>query len=138
MSEDEVWYSEGLRFQCQRCGRCCGGEPGLVWVTPEEIPIIAEYLGVHKEYFEGVYLRNMRGRFTIADRLNGDCFLLEIEARGCRIYPVRPAQCRAYPWWSGILSSPDDWAAESNRCPGIGNGRLWTREEIEEMMIDLD
>ncbi|MBN1324314.1 MAG: YkgJ family cysteine cluster protein [Methanotrichaceae archaeon] len=137
MSEDEVWYSEGLRFQCQRCGRCCGGEPGLVWITPEEIQVIAEYLGVHKEYFQGVYLREMGGRFTIADRLNGDCFLLSPEKRGCRIYPVRPIQCRAYPWWSQILASPDDWAAEANRCPGIGNGRLWTREEIEEMTIDV-
>jgi len=25
-------YKDGLRFECQRCGSCCRGEPGVVWM----------------------------------------------------------------------------------------------------------
>jgi Fe-S-cluster containining protein len=30
------WFKDGLRFECQRCGRCCRGEPGVVWVNKQE------------------------------------------------------------------------------------------------------
>src|SRR6478672_6707328 len=43
MSE-EVWFSEGLRFSCTRCGNCCTGAPGFVWVSPEELATLADYL----------------------------------------------------------------------------------------------
>ena len=28
----EPWYRDGLRFACTRCGACCTGAPGYVWV----------------------------------------------------------------------------------------------------------
>ena len=28
----EPWYRDGLRFECTRCGHCCTGAPGYVWV----------------------------------------------------------------------------------------------------------
>ena len=31
------WFKEGLKFECQRCGRCCRGEPGVIWVNKKEI-----------------------------------------------------------------------------------------------------
>ena len=39
----EPWYEDGLRFRCTRCGACCTGSPGFVWVNAEELADIAEY-----------------------------------------------------------------------------------------------
>ena len=42
---DEPWYQDGLRFQCTRCGACCTGAPGYVWVNDEELVAIAAHRG---------------------------------------------------------------------------------------------
>ena len=41
----EPWYQDGLHFSCTRCGHCCTGEPGYVWVTDEELAAIAAHRG---------------------------------------------------------------------------------------------
>src|SRR6266404_2835548 len=41
----EPWYENGLRFECTRCGHCCTGPSGYVWVNDEEIDQIAAYRG---------------------------------------------------------------------------------------------
>ena len=41
----EPWFKDGLRFTCTRCGKCCTGPPGFVWVNDEEVAAIAEYIG---------------------------------------------------------------------------------------------
>ena len=43
------WYAEGLRFTCTRCGKCCGGPPGYVWVDQGDIRAIAAKLGLVKK-----------------------------------------------------------------------------------------
>ena len=35
--KNDVWYSEGLRFECSQCGDCCTGAEGYVWVNQAEI-----------------------------------------------------------------------------------------------------
>src|SRR5437899_11026538 len=54
---EEPWYQDGLRFRCTRCGNCCTGAPGFVWVEPEEIDAIAEFKGESLAHFEGLYTR---------------------------------------------------------------------------------
>jgi Fe-S-cluster containining protein len=59
----EPWYRDGLRFRCTRCGSCCTGEPGNVWVTDEEIAAIAAFRGETVEQVRGWYTRTgRRGR----------------------------------------------------------------------------
>ena len=41
-----MWWEEGLRFTCLGCGRCCRGEPGAIYFTPEEEAAMAAFLGV--------------------------------------------------------------------------------------------
>src|SRR5438105_3224904 len=38
----EPWYQDGLRFSCTRCGHCCTGEPGFVWVCAAARAALAE------------------------------------------------------------------------------------------------
>ena len=40
------WYAAGLRFRCRRCGACCTGAPGYVWLEPADVAAIAPSLGM--------------------------------------------------------------------------------------------
>src|SRR5437762_2532036 len=53
----EPWYRDGLRFRCTRCGHCCTGAPGYVWVTPEELQALADFLGQPPDEVRALYAR---------------------------------------------------------------------------------
>ena len=44
---------------------------------------------------------------------------------------ARPTQCSTYPFWTWILKDKEAWDAESSDCPGINNGKLNSKEQIE-------
>ncbi len=131
-SPGQKWYAEGLRFACQRCGACCTGEPGYVWVTPPEAARIAEFLGLSKAEFASKYLRNAGSHASLIELPDGRCIFYSKE--GCKIYAVRPRQCRTFPFWQSVIVSFDTWRGCQRDCPGIGKGRLFSQEEIEEVL----
>lgn len=136
-SEERAWWHEsGLRFSCSECGRCCGGEPGDIWVTADETKNIAEFLRISEVDFAEKYTRGTAGRVSIKDiaEKNYDCIFLDSETRRCRIYPVRPRQCRLFPFWRSMLEDKDEWDYYASKCPGMDNGRMYTKEEIVEML----
>jgi len=49
------------------------------------------------------------------------------------IYPVRPSQCRVWPFWSSNLTTPFAWNRATQKCNGINRGRLYSFEEIEKI-----
>ncbi len=126
---DDCWYEGGLTFSCKRCGDCCRGEPGYVWVTGEEVGEIAEYLGMEVGEFGELYLRKAYGRRSLVELENGDCIFYG--GGGCKIYPVRPVQCRTFPFWPENVRSSEAWLRLKRRCPGVGEGELHSREEVE-------
>ena len=69
------------------------------------------------------------GRISLLERDNYDCILWG--EQGCSMYEARPVQCRSYPFWSANLSSPESWTAVAEECPGAGQGRLHSADEIE-------
>ena len=112
------WLKEGLRFECQRCGRCCRGAPGVVWVNRREVEGIALLLGITQEVFARNYLRSINGRFSLLEYGNGDCIMYD---NGCKIYNVRP--CHAGRSVLDIESeSQSEWEKLNKTCPGIGKG----------------
>ncbi len=125
----EPWYEDGLRFTCTRCGHCCTGAPGFVWVTPEELAAIAAFRGEPVEEVTAMYARRSHGRVSLRERSNGDCVFWSHES-GCTVYPARPAQCRTWPFWESNTKSPEAWAATQRVCPGAGHGELISAEEI--------
>jgi Fe-S-cluster containining protein len=148
VQEAAPWYKDGLRFHCTQCGNCCTGGPGYVWLTSDEAGRLAQHLGLTVADTVRKYCRNVSGRLSLKETLRDglhDCiFLKEIEVpvddagaermekkRVCSVYPVRPLQCRTWPFWDGNLASPENWARAGSRCPGIGQGRVRTQEEIE-------
>ena len=131
------WYVGGLHFECIQCGRCCSGPgEGYIWVTKPEIEFIADFLKITTDQLRRKYLRRVSLRMTIIEHhTTRDCiFLQNIEGeRRCIIYPVRPSQCRTWPFWSDNLSKPGDWNKAAEKCPGINRGKLYTCEEIEKI-----
>jgi Fe-S-cluster containining protein len=125
----EPWYHEGLRFTCTMCGNCCTGEPGYVWVNEDDLAAIADYLGETVEQVEGLYTRKAHRGRTLREKANGDCVFYDRQS-GCTIYPVRPPQCRTWPFWESNLKSPEEWRKTCEVCPGSGQGELISADEI--------
>src|SRR5438067_912299 len=125
----EPWYEDGLRFTCTRCGACCTGEPGHVWVSDDDLAAIAGFLGERPDHVAALYTRHAaRGR-TLRERPNGDCVFFD-RAQGCTVYPVRPPQCRTWPFWESRVATPGAWEETCSVCPGAGQGELIPAEEI--------
>jgi uncharacterized protein len=145
--------------QCGRC--CAGPEEGYVWASEDEIADIAAHLGIAEAEMYRRYVRKVDRRFTIIERPdNHDCVFLgyldgnggcassnagtgatggagssaggcAAAGRGCLVYPVRPTQCRTWPFWHTNLTDPDAWAHAGTRCRGINCGPLVPLDEIE-------
>ena len=129
----EPWYRDGLNFECTRCGKCCSGFPGFVWVNEAELRAIAEFRGEPLEEVIGLYTRFVNGKRSLRDSLKNDCVFYD-PAAGCTIYPVRPRQCRSWPFWESNLLSPETWERTQKLCPGSGHGELIPVEEITKRM----
>jgi len=155
-TDNEPWYAPaGLQFTCTQCGNCCTGGPGYVWASDVEIRRLAEYLKVSPDEVVEKYCRKIDGRFSFTERLNHgnyDCVFLKEEKierparnaagqdeqvvhtkRTCTIYPVRPLQCRTWPFWPELLSSPENWNRAAKRCPGMNTGRTYSLPQIAEI-----
>ncbi len=137
--KDREWYADGLRFTCTQCGNCCTGPPGAVWFSPREAAGIAAHLGVREETFRRLYAHRIEGRWSLREtEADGgyDCIFLDRKSVPgkalCSIYPVRPAQCRTWPFWPENLATPRSWATARHRtpCPGMESGQLVPIERI--------
>ena len=123
--DPSVWYAGGLRFECTQCGNCCTGAPGYVWVTEEDMQRIAAYLRLSFDEFTRGHVRRIGNGYSLTEKQNYDCVFLTRDGRGkagCMIYPVRPMQCRTWPFWDENLKSPSAWERASARCPGMRDG----------------
>ena len=125
------WYHEGLRFRCTGCGQCCTGEPGYVWVNQAEIDALAQALGTTPEDVERTYVRDVGRRRSLREKANGDCVFYDRRTARCRVYAVRPRQCRTWPFWSSNLRTAETWQHTCEVCPGAGRGAIVPFEEIE-------
>jgi len=119
MSKESPWYKDGLRFQCTECGKCCTGQPGYVWVSEEEMQKIADHLQISLKDFKCRYTRLKGGRYALLELPKRDHDCIFLKDNKCSIYPVRPKQCRTFPWWKDNLKSPEAWKRAAVECEGI-------------------
>lgn len=122
-----TFFDDGIRFECIRCGACCTGDPGTVYLAREEVPLVARFLGMSEKAFIARHLIPYRRGFTILEQPDGRCDFFE---NGCAIYPVRPRQCRTFPFWLDNMRSEKRWESVAKTCPGIGRGPLYDKEAI--------
>ena len=125
----EPWYQDGLRFECTQCGNCCTGAPGFVWVDETEIAALAAFRSESMEQLTALYTRAVQRKRSLRERANGDCIFYD-KQQGCTVYPVRPRQCRSWPFWESNVETPAAWKRTCETCPGSGKGELISAEEI--------
>ncbi len=115
-----MWYASGLKFECARCGRCCRGEPGYVWLRESDIDSIADLLGMPRDEVIQEYVRGTDSRYSLKELKNGDCVLWN---DGCKIYSARPPQCQSFPFWKDKLRTAASWKVLAEECPGVNSGK---------------
>jgi Fe-S-cluster containining protein len=132
MSND-LWYKNGLRFECLRCGSCCTGFSGTVRVSDEEIAAFAQNLDLPEAEFRKNYTRIVGGgAVSLVEKENKDCIFFDKEC-GCIVYEDRPRQCRTWPFWRYNVCSPAHWKRGAKRCPGMNRGHLYPPDLIKEL-----
>lgn len=105
---------------CKECrGNCCVGESGFIWVSSSEIKTIADFLEISSSELKEKYLYRDSYQFSIKERscsLGLACVFFDLEKLACKIYPVRPNQCKSFPFWDYFKEHIDELESE---CPGI-------------------
>lgn len=115
----EVWWKDGLKFACTACGRCCQNE-GEVWLDTDEFADLSTNLNEAPEAVLEKYTeKTMSGWVKLKNQISDDpkihdrCIFLGADGKECSIYNSRPIQCRTYPFWPRLLSSPAEWDKEA-------------------------
>ena len=106
---------------CETCGgRCCRGESGYIWTKRNEIVNMAAFLEMTVEDFAKMYLRKVKHRYSLTEKRLGEndygCIFFDESRAQCMIYPVRPLQCRTFPFWEQFKANEQE---VRNECPGI-------------------
>jgi Fe-S-cluster containining protein len=113
---------DALRFACQPgCTRCCE-VTGYVYLSEQDLRRAAAFLGMTVAAFEARYVLRYRHVLRLRKPRKGQCHFLR--DGGCSIHPVKPTQCRLYPFWPELVENRAAWAREKRQCPGIGKGEL--------------
>ena len=122
MENENLISKEGFPYKfnqnaCKDCdGNCCIGESGYIWVSPKEIEEIAGFLKMDVEKFKEMYLIKVGYKYSIKEKPYKNGFACIFFANGCSIYPVRPKQCRTFPFWDYFKTRVNELKKE---CPGI-------------------
>jgi len=126
------YTQQSLHFKCTECGKCCtGGEDHYIALNQNDAERIREHLGVGKPWFKRHYIAHLTHNMFTLRLVNGQCVMLDKKGK-CRIYPLRPTQCRTYPWWPEILKNKSSWKNEARHCEGINTGDAVSTLEIEK------
>ncbi|MDR2135106.1 MAG: YkgJ family cysteine cluster protein [Treponema sp.] len=131
--EQLPFYSGGLRFSCTRCSACCRYESGYVFLSREDLDILAAALDMAggdfvKTWCRWVPLGGGTEYLSLKEKLNDDCIFWK---DGCTVYRSRPLQCRTFPFWDSVVVSAEAWESAGRGCPGMGRGELRGMAYIE-------
>ncbi len=130
----EFDYPRKLRFQCERCAKCCGDTPkknrSIMLLDVEAKRISQKTKLSYREFLEetatsGSYRHRMK-----KDGL-GKCLFLRDSV--CTIYDARPLVCVFYPF---ELSHDEKGAytfSFTDECPNVGRGQPLYRSFFSEL-----
>jgi len=81
---------------------------------------MAVFLEMTVEDFATMYLRKVKHRYSLTEKQIGEndraCIFFNESKEQCMIYPVRPLQCRTFPFWEQFKNNEKEVRDE---CPGI-------------------
>lgn len=97
-------------IMCKKCGECCRCcDP--IDITPEEVKIASQYLGIPTGILYSNFIKEVKGRFSRRFSLRTPCPMLT-EQNLCRIHPVRPYVCKAFPFGYTLMTMVSSKTAE--------------------------
>ncbi len=127
--------AEGFRFACMPgCKNCCE-QKGYVYLTETDLRRTAGFLRMTVAAFEQKYVYRTRHLLRLRKPRGSQCHFLR--DHGCGIHPVKPTQCRAFPFWPELVTSNEAWRETALYCPGIGAGGLVTIEAAVRVANDM-
>ena len=108
-----------------------------MFFTRDEATFLVTYLhgaDATPEAFIGeLWVEDHSGAFVVAVEDGASCPFLS--GGRCSVHPVRPEQCRTYPFWPETLASPGSWQVESRHCEGISaTGELYDLTRIARIL----
>jgi Fe-S-cluster containining protein len=108
----------------------------VVWFSQHDAKSITRYLNIPLRTFYQQFARKVGNRWSLKERKSNhgkDCVFLDRDERHralCRIYPVRPTQCKTWPFWPENLDDRESWRKASKTCPGMNSGQWVPLEQI--------
>ena len=95
---------------------------------------MADYLKMPLQEFCDEYVKQVGNRHSLREYpVTYDCVFLRDNR--CSIYPVRPKQCRTFPWWPEVVESKEAWEDTARRCEGIcSEAETVPYEEIQSQL----
>ena len=126
---------KGLRFECQPgCTNCCT-QKGFVYLTENDLTRIAKFLRLTAAEFERRYVYRTSRQIRLRVPRQVQCHFLR--DGGCSIHPVKPAQCRIFPFWPELVDDKREWRKTAAWCPGIGKGELVQIEKADGLAREM-
>ena len=128
----EPWYAEGLRFEClPDCANCCVNHEDYdyVYFDGDDMAQLARFLDLTIAEFKERYTEQDEGE-TVLRMDQPQCPFLE--GTRCTVYPVRPTQCRTFPFWDNNLASRASWKRLRKFCPGTESGAVHSLRVIRD------
>jgi Fe-S-cluster containining protein len=123
-----------VKFECQRCARCCGDTPHrgrIIYLLENEVNRITKNTGLHTLEFASP-ISGMGNYSHKIKKRNGVCIFLKNKA--CRIYNAKPAACELYPFSVSKNNSMLVFDI-SEDCPGIGLGECILDKEFTKLSV---
>lgn len=146
MQEAQKKAGQERRFECQKCGYCCS-QMAFLYPSREDIQRLSAHLNLTECSFALRYLREVYDpqakAYVIAFQTNtpsasgNGCIFCQ--GNLCVIYDSpRTDLCHIFPWNHLDLARgewEENFVAHDGTfwCPGIGQGRLWSLEEIRKV-----
>ena len=129
-----------LRFECTGCGKCCThqGEYAHVYVSRAETLALAALLGLTVSRFKKRYSFVDEYGWTQLRTSEDRCVFLDPQTNACTVYAERPTQCRTFPFWRESVRDGAWTPAVRKLCEGVGQGRLYSIEEAQECMLEME
>lgn len=117
---------EGFDFcfnpdKCAECGgKCCIGESGYIFLSVGEMREIAKFLGLDFDCFTANFIRQVGAKYSLNEKIYEGgyaCVFFDEANKQCGIYPVRPKQCKTFPFWEVFKNNKEGAKRE---CEGVG------------------
>lgn len=126
------FFTDGINFECQQCSQCCDVENAIVYLSLSDQINISIFFKLSIKQTRDKFFKREFNRWVIDDKHPSKCRFLKSNI--CVIYPVRPTQCRLYPFWENLLKNKKKFYKEN--CPGIGKGKKISGEIIKQYFVD--